>query len=342
MFVDEVKIYVKAGDGGDGVVHFRREKYVPRGGPDGGDGGKGGDVILEATTQISTLLDLRYQQHYIVKPGGLGAKSRSSGHGSPDLVIPVPVGTQVWRDETGEDVGDLTAPGHRMTVARGGKGGRGNTHFKSATLQAPMIAEPGTLGEAHWLRLEIHLLADVGLVGLPNAGKSTLLSVVSAARPKIADYPFTTLKPHLGVVNWGKPNEGRHFILADIPGLIEGAHEGKGLGIRFLKHIERTALLLHLVDVSGAGDPVRDLEVVRAELAAYANRLAEKPFVVAGTKTDAASDAAAVLQRYCRRRRFQFYAISSVAGTGVRALTTALGRRVAAWRARALDATPTT
>ena len=327
MFIDEVKIYVKAGDGGDGVVRFRREKYVPRGGPDGGDGGHGGDVVLLASTEVSTLLDLRYQQHYIVKPGGPGAGSRSFGHRSPDWVIPVPVGTVVRVWETGEMIGDLAAVGQRLIVAKGGSGGRGNHHFKSPTRQAPRIAEPGMPGEARWLRLELKLLADVGLVGLPNAGKSTLISTLSAARPKVADYPFTTLVPHLGVVAWSG-RYGSHFTVADLPGLIDGAHKGRGLGIRFLKHLERCALLLHMVDVASDDDPVQAFETIRRELAAYAGALADKPFLVAATKVDAAGAGLPRLKRYCRRKNIPFHAISSAAGTGIQPLVNELGRRV--------------
>ena len=336
MFIDQVKIYVKAGDGGDGVVHFRREKYVPRGGPDGGDGGKGGDVVMEATTHLSTLLDLRYQQHYIVKRGDHGAKSRSFGRGSPDWVIPVPVGTWVKRFDTEEVVGDLTQHGQRLIVAKGGHGGRGNHHFKSSTHQAPQIAEPGLAGEAYWLQLELKLLADVGLVGLPNAGKSTLISAVSAARPKIADYPFTTLEPNLGVVAWGRREAGHHFTLADVPGLIAGAHLGKGLGVQFLRHLDRTAILLHLVDVSEERDPTSDLGVVRGELEAYAaDDLARKPFVVAASKMDVAdSRKVDSLRRYCEKNRIPFFTISAVSGLGIRPLMTALGHRVSALRQR--------
>ena len=327
MFIDEVKIYVKAGDGGDGVVRFRREKFVPRGGPDGGDGGQGGDVVLLASTEISTLLDLRYQQHYIVKPAEQGAGSRSFGHSSPDWVIPVPVGTVVREAESGEGVGDLTVIGQRLIVAKGGSGGRGNHHFKSPTRQAPRIAEPGVPGEERWLRLELKLLADVGLVGLPNAGKSTLISTISAARPKVADYPFTTLVPQLGVVAYGG-RYGPHFTVADLPGLIEGAHDGRGLGIRFLKHVERCALLLHLVDVASDDDPVQAFEVIRRELVAYAGALADKPFLVAATKIDAAGAGLARLKNYCRRKKIPFHAISSAAGTGIEPLVHELGRRV--------------
>lgn len=332
MFIDQVKIYVKAGDGGDGAVSFRREKYVPRGGPDGGDGGKGGDVVMEASSELSTLLDLRYQQHYMVKRAEHGSGQNCSGKNSPDLVIPVPVGTLVRDAATGERFADLTQVGQRVIVAKGGKGGRGNTHFKSSTRQAPRIAEPGQKGEEHWLQLELKLLADVGLVGLPNAGKSTFISVVSAARPKIADYPFTTLEPNLGVVSWGG-GRGRtyHFTIADIPGLIEGAHEGKGLGIQFLKHLERTTLLLHLVDISemGGDDPVHDFEVVRQELSSYHQGLVEKPFMVAATKIDiGAPENIDRLRAYCKKKRIPFFEISAAAGKGVQPLIRALGKRV--------------
>jgi GTP-binding protein len=284
------------------------------------------------------LLELRYQQHYIIKPGDHGAKSRSSGRSSPDWVISVPVGTLVRQFETNALIGDLTQVGQRLIVAKGGMGGRGNHHFKSSTHQAPQIAEPGMEGESSWLQLELRLLADVGLVGRPNAGKSTLISVVSAARPKIADYPFTTLEPNLGVVSWGTRREGRHFTLADIPGLIEGAHEGKGLGIQFLKHLKRTALLLHLVDVSDDSDPVADLSMVRAELAAYDDELAQKPFVVAASKMDAADPVKVErLRRHCRAKRIPFFALSAVSGLGVRPLMTALGHRVEKRRQRSSE-----
>lgn len=333
MFIDQVKIYVKAGDGGDGCVSFRREKYVPRGGPDGGDGGKGGDIFLEASPQLSTLIDLRYQQHYMVKRAENGSGQNSTGKNSPDLIIPVPVGTTVRDAQTDEPIADLTEVGQRALIVRGGRGGRGNSHFKSPTRQAPRIAEPGQKGEERWLQLELKLLADVGLVGLPNAGKSTLISVISAVRPKIADYPFTTLEPNLGVVTWGgSRNQEYHFTVADIPGLIEGAHEGKGLGIRFLKHIERTLLLLHLIDVSemGAEDPLRDFEVVREELASYHQTLAEKPFIVAATKIDIAGgrEKKERLRRYCKQKKIPFLEISAATGKGIKPLIRTLGNQV--------------
>ena len=268
MFIDQVKIYVKAGDGGDGCVSFRREKYVPRGGPNGGDGGKGGDVILKATGDLSTLLDLKYQQHYMGKRAGHGQGKDKHGRDSPDLIIPVPLGTVV-RDTVSEELlADLTEEGQTIVVARGGKGGRGNARFATATDQAPTRAEEGKKGEERWLVIELKLLADVGLVGLPNAGKSTLLSSISSARPKIADYPFTTLSPCLGMVRW-EPYKG--YVVADIPGLIEGAHQGRGLGIQFLRHIERTQILAFLVDISEGieEDPVGQFEMLRREIEAY-------------------------------------------------------------------------
>ncbi|MCG3111861.1 MAG: GTPase ObgE [Candidatus Manganitrophus sp. SB1] len=333
MFIDQVKIYVKAGDGGDGCVSFRREKYVPRGGPDGGDGGQGGDVFLEASPELSTLIDLRYQQHYMVKRAENGSGQNRSGKNSPDLIIPVPVGTTVRDAQTDEPIADLTEVGQRALIVRGGRGGRGNSHFKSPTRQAPRIAEPGQKGEERWLQLELKLLADVGLVGLPNAGKSTLISVISAARPKIADYPFTTLEPNLGVVTWGGTRDQEyHFTVADIPGLIEGAHEGKGLGIQFLKHIERTLLLLHLVDVSemGTEDPLHDFEVVRAELSSYHQTLAEKPFIVAATKIDVAGEGEKKerLRRYCKQKKIPFFEISAATGKGIKPLIRTLGNQV--------------
>ncbi len=333
MFIDQVKIYVKAGDGGDGCVSFRREKYVPRGGPDGGDGGQGGDVFLEASSELSTLIDLRYQQHYMIKRAENGSGQNRSGKNSPDLIIPVPVGTTVRDAQTDEPIADLTEAGQRALIVRGGRGGRGNSHFKSPTRQAPRIAEPGQKGEERWLQLELKLLADIGLVGLPNAGKSTLISVISAARPKIADYPFTTLEPNLGVVTWGGTRDQEyHFTVADIPGLIEGAHEGKGLGIQFLKHIERTLLLLHLVDVSemGSEDPVHDFEVVRAELSSYHQTLAEKPFMVAATKIDVAGEGEKKerLRRYCKQRKIPFFEISAATGKGIKPLIRTLGNQV--------------
>lgn len=333
QFVDEVRIFVKAGDGGAGACSFRREKYVPRGGPDGGDGGHGGSVVLTASHRLTTLLDLRYQQHYQAKPGAPGEGSNRHGKTAPDVLIPVPVGTVVLDDETGEVLADLTEDGQTYVAARGGRGGRGNSHFATPTNRVPTRVEPGRPGEERWLRLELKLLADVGLVGFPNAGKSTLIAALSAARPKIADYPFTTLVPNLGVVSWG---EDRSFVLADIPGLIEGAHEGRGLGLQFLRHIERTSCLLFLIDISewAAEDPIASFETLRRELAAHDETLAGKPYAVVGTKLDIAGDGARLeaLRAYCSRKRIRFFAISAAARLGLEDLVTYVGRRVESLR----------
>jgi len=339
MFVDYVTIEVKAGDGGDGCVAFRREKYVPRGGPSGGDGGRGGNVVLRADPQLHTLLDLRYRKHYDGERGEHGRGKNQSGKDGEHCVIPVPVGTLVRDAEHEEVIADLTAPGQDAVVARGGVGGRGNQHFATSTRQAPMIAEPGTPGEARKLILELKLLADVGLVGAPNAGKSTLLAAVSAARPKIGPYPFTTLTPSLGVVTWA---EGKSFVVADIPGLIEGAHQGKGLGFQFLRHIERTQYLLHLVDVSdqGTGGPVEDLLGIRRELSLTNRPLAEKPFAVVATKIDAAGATRSSLETFCAERQWPFHAVSAVTGEGVTALVRAVGRTVEALRENARTTAP--
>src|SRR5205823_11825906 len=288
MFIDEVKILVKAGDGGNGCLAFRREKYVPRGGPSGGDGGRGGDVVMIASEHHNTLLHFRFNPEHKAQRGRHGEGSNRKGHDGTSVEIATPVGTIVYDAETGEQLHDFTAPGDRFIVAKGGRGGRGNARFATSTHQAPTEHEEGKPGEERRLRLELKLLADVGLVGFPNAGKSTLISRLSAARPKIADYPFTTLEPQLGVVQL---EDFRSFVIADIPGLIEGAHLGHGLGIQFLRHIERTRLLAHLVDVSESGrDPVHDFEVILAELASFSDDLAKKPMIVVATKMDAAQD----------------------------------------------------
>jgi GTP-binding protein len=328
MFIDHLSIQVKAGDGGNGCVSFRREAFVPRGGPNGGDGGDGGSVILRADSQLHTLLDFRYKRQYSAQRGEHGRGKDQTGKRGPDLVIRVPVGTLIRDVSHGETLADLTVPGQEIVVARGGRGGRGNSHFATPTRQAPTFAEPGTPGEERTLTLELKLLADVGLVGLPNAGKSTLLAAISAARPKVAAYPFTTLEPALGVVTWA---EGRSFVAADIPGLIEGAHEGRGLGFQFLRHVERTAFLLHLVDVSEAAGhhPVEDLESVRRELALTHPELVAKPFAVVGTKLDAATGDEGVLEAYCRDQGWLYFGISAATGRGVPALVRAVGRRVA-------------
>ncbi len=330
MFVDEARIYVKAGNGGRGCVAFRREKFVPRGGPSGGDGGSGGSVTLVSTANENTLLRFRFNREFRAESGRHGQGSNCHGKSGADTVLDVPIGTLVYDDQTGELLFDFSAPGQRFAAASGGRGGRGNQHFAKPWHQAPREFEDGESGQERHLRLELRLLADVGLLGLPNAGKSTLISRISAARPKIADYPFTTLEPHLGVVSVDgpRPGAGRSFVVADLPGLIEGAHEGAGLGTRFLRHIERTRLLAQLVDVSGAtsGDPVHDFEVVRHELIASSASLGDKPFLVVATKLDAITDRAPLdsLRAYCVSRTYPFYAISSASGEGVQALVRAM------------------
>jgi len=280
-FLDQAKVYVRSGDGGAGSVSFRREKFIEMGGPDGGDGGKGGDVWIEAVDGLNTLIDYRYQQHFKASTGGHGMGRLRAGANSDDIVLKVPAGTQVFEEDNETMLADLAHVGDRFRIAKGGNGGFGNAHFKSSTNRAPRHANPGQEGEERWIWLRLKLIADAGLLGLPNAGKSTLLAAVSAAKPKIADYPFTTLHPQLGVVRVGTQS----FVLADIPGLIEGAHEGHGLGTRFLGHVERCAVLLHLIDVTSE-DPVGSYRVIRKELKAYSPELAEKPEVIAFNKTD--------------------------------------------------------
>jgi len=333
MFVDEVQITVKAGRGGDGVCSFRREMFVPRGGPDGGDGGNGGHVVLTASHRLTTLLDLRYQKHYEAENGRPGGGSNCTGRRGKDVTVSLPVGTVVYDDETGEILADLVADGERTVIAQGGQGGRGNSHFATSTNRVPTRFEVGTEGEERRLRLELKLLADVGLVGFPNAGKSTLIAAISAARPKIADYPFTTLIPNLGVVRW---KTDRSFVVADIPGLIEGAHEGKGLGFQFLRHIERTAFLLHLIDVSewAPEEPLISFETMRQELTAYDHTLNDRPFAVVATKVDIAgkSDRLAQLQTYCRRHKYKCLPISAATREGLDDLVTFVGKRVESLR----------
>ena len=284
-FLDQAKVSVRSGDGGAGSVSFRREKFIEMGGPDGGDGGKGGDVWIEAVDGLNTLIDYRYQQHFKAATGGHGMGRLRAGANSDDIILKVPVGTQVFEEDNETMVADLAKLGDRFRIAKGGNGGFGNAYFKSSTNRAPRHANPGLEGEERWIWLRLKLIADAGLLGLPNAGKSTLLAAVSAAKPKIADYPFTTLHPQLGVVRVGMQS----FVLADIPGLIEGAHEGHGLGTRFLGHVERCAVLLHLIDVTSA-DPVADYRVIRKELKAYSPELAEKTEVIAFNKTDLLQD----------------------------------------------------
>lgn len=331
MFVDEAKIYVKGGDGGDGCVAFRREKYVPRGGPSGGDGGKGGDVIIESTENDNTLLRYRYNREFKADRGRHGEGSNCHGKSGGDMILKVPVGTIIFDAATGEQLFDFTAPEQRFRAARGGRGGRGNSHFVRPWHQAPREHDEGEAGEERKLRLELRLLADVGLVGFPNAGKSTLISRISAARPKIADYPFTTLEPHLGVVSAdpdAPPGAGRTFVVADLPGLIEGAHEGAGLGIRFLRHIERTRLIAHLVDTSDATDrdPVRDFEIIQQELRAFSQTLTTKPEFVVATKLDATTDHERLdrLRQFAEARGLPFFAISSASGEGIQPLVRAM------------------
>ena len=327
-FVDHVKIYVKAGDGGRGCVSFRREWGIPRGGPDGGDGGKGGDIRIRADARLNTLLDQVYHSEYRARHGEHGRGKNQNGRNSPDVVIRVPVGTVVRDAETQELLVDLVRDGQEAVVARGGRGGRGNAAFATATRQAPRFAQPGEPGEERWLLLELKLLADVGLIGLPNAGKSTLLASISAARPKIAAYPFTTLTPNLGVVQY---RDAESFVVADIPGLIEGAHRGVGLGDRFLRHVERTCLLVHLVDVSPLGpeDPVAAMRMINRELAQYHKALTEKPQVVVATKGDAQVPARReALARHCREQGIPFFALSAVTREGLEPFLAYLAGRV--------------
>ena len=327
-FIDRVKVYARGGHGGAGCVSFRREAYVPKGGPNGGDGGKGGDVIIRADKQLGTLIDLKYQQNYWAQHGEQGRGKQQTGADGRDVIIRVPVGTLVCEHETREPIVDLDADGMEYIIARGGRGGKGNTFFKSATNQTPRYAQPGEEGEELTLYLELKLLADVGLVGLPNAGKSTLISSISAAKPKIADYPFTTLTPVLGVV---KPEGRSGFVVADIPGLIENAHRGAGLGFEFLRHVERTTLLLHLVDVSGLvpGDPVENFQKINRELEQYSAGLLQKYMAVAATKIDAAVPEHLVrLETHCRQEGYAFFPISSVTGKGLERLLNFLSEKV--------------
>lgn len=329
QFIDEARIYVKAGDGGNGCLAFRREKYVPRGGPSGGDGGRGGDVTLVSNDHLNTLIQFRFNPEHKAQRGRHGEGSNCTGHDGESIELQIPVGTVVYDDDSGEKLHDFATPGERFVVAQGGRGGRGNARFTTATHQAPTEHEPGKPGEERRLRLELKLLADAGLVGFPNAGKSTLISRISAARPKIADYPFTTLEPQLGVV---KLDDFRSFVVADIPGLIEGAHLGHGLGVQFLRHIERTRLLVHLVDVSEATgrDPVQDFETVMAELASFNEDLARKPMLVVASKMDAAQEPQRIesLKRLAAERALPFLEISSVTGQGIEPLKHAMAERI--------------
>jgi GTP-binding protein len=341
MFIDEAKIRVKAGDGGNGCMAFRREKFVPRGGPSGGDGGKGGDVIMESSERHNTLVHFRFNPEYKAERGRHGEGSNKSGREGEDVLLKVPVGTIVYDEETGEKVFDFSGPDQRIVIACGGRGGRGNARFATSVHQAPREHEPGRPGEEHNYRLELKLLADVGLVGYPNVGKSTLISRISAARPKIADYPFTTLQPNLGTVAVGEINEEVSFVVADIPGLIEGAHNGSGLGTQFLRHIERNRLLAHLVDVSdgsGRPDAVKDVEVIQGELASFGAGLETKPMMMIASKIDVANpDKLVALKKYCKRKKLKLHEISAVTGQGIEELKFAMAKEVNTLRQIAKD-----
>ena len=354
MFIDEAKIRVKAGDGGNGCMAFRREKFVPRGGPSGGDGGRGGDVLMESSQRHNTLIHFRYNPEHKAQRGEHGMGSNCTGQDGRSIILQVPVGTSLFDAETGELVHDFKEPDERITIARGGRGGRGNQHFATSTHQAPREHELGRPGEERAYRLELKLLADVGLVGYPNAGKSTLISRISAAKPKIADYPFTTLEPNLGVVTVGEEPNQESFVVADMPGLIGGAHLGSGLGTQFLRHIERTRLLVHLVDVSDASgrpDPVADFKVINKELASFTSSptgqefdgfsdspgdqsepshpLAHKAMIVCATKIDSANpEKLKKLAAHVKRRKLEFHAISAVTGQGIEELKWSLARHL--------------
>ncbi len=329
MFIDRVKIHVRGGHGGNGVTAFRREKFVPRGGPSGGDGGRGGDVWMVADSSLNTLLHLRYNPEHLGERGRHGEGSNCSGREGEDRVVRVPVGTQIFESTSGELLKDLSVDGDRWLAAKGGRGGFGNSHFATSTNRAPRYHQMGSEGEELELQLELKLLADVGLIGFPNAGKSTLISTISAAKPKIADYPFTTLEPHLGVVDLG---DFRTFVVADMPGLIEGAHQGAGLGDRFLRHIERTKLLLHLVDVSSASgrDAVADYLTVNRELKAYNPELANRPQIVVATKIDALDEPERLesLRRQVATEGLELYEISSATNKGTKELVAAVAARL--------------
>src|SRR3954467_6192747 len=332
MFIDEAKIKVKAGDGGNGCMAFRREKFVPRGGPSGGDGGKGGDVVMESSERHNTLVHFRFNPEHTAQRGRHGEGSNKTGRDGEGIVLKVPVGTIVYDDDTGEKIFEFTLPDQSFVIARGGRGGRGNARFATSVHQAPRECEAGRPGEEHTYRLELKLLADVGLVGYPNVGKSTLISRISSARPKIADYPFTTLEPNLGVVAVGDPKNEISFVVADIPGLIEGAHTGAGLGIQFLRHIERTRLLVHLVDVSDASgrpDVIKDVDVILDELSSFGAGLEGKPMIMVASKIDAANpERLKKLKQWSTRKKLKLYPISAVTGEGIDKLKFAMAEAV--------------
>ena len=342
MFVDEAKIRVKAGNGGNGIVAFRREKFVPRGGPWGGDGGRGGDVIMESSERHNTLVHFRFNPEYKAERGRHGEGANKTGREGADVLLKVPVGTLVYDDETGELLHEFIQPDERIIIAKGGRGGRGNAQFATPTHQAPRESEDGRPGEEKFLRLELKLLADVGLVGYPNAGKSTLISRISSARPKIADYPFTTLQPNLGVVVVGEMPHEQSYVVADIPGLIEGASLGAGLGTQFLRHVERTRLIAHLVDVSDASgrpDPVQDYKVITKELASFGSGIEKKPTIIIATKIDVANpEKLKKLKAFATRSKKPFFAISAVTGEGIEPLKWEMAKRVEALRAKAAKA----
>ncbi len=329
MFIDSARIFVKAGNGGNGKVSFHREKYVAAGGPDGGDGGKGGDVIFIADEDIRTLADFRYKRHYKAEPGENGGSANCTGHNGADMIIKVPPGTIIRDEESGQILADLTRPKQKAVIAKGGKGGKGNTHFATPTRQVPNFAKSGDPAEERWVLLELKLLADVGLLGYPNVGKSTILSMVSAAKPKIANYHFTTIDPNLGVVSLDKENS---FVIADIPGLIEGAHEGTGLGHEFLKHVERTKLLLHVVDIAGieGRDPLQDFEVINSELKQYNPGLAEKPQIVVANKFDVleSTEKYEVFKGEMESRGYKVFAVSAATSQGLRELMLYVGDKL--------------
>jgi GTP-binding protein len=342
MFIDEAKIRIKAGDGGNGCMAFRREKFVPRGGPSGGDGGHGGDIMMTSSLSHNTLVHFRFNPEHKSGRGEHGMGSNMSGHAGDPLLLQVPVGTVVYDQDSGELVHDFTRPNETIIVARGGRGGRGNQHFATSVHQAPREHELGRPGEERHLRLELRLLADAGLVGYPNVGKSTLISRLSAARPKIANYAFTTLEPNLGVVKVGDWPHQQSFTIADLPGLIEGAHLGAGLGIQFLKHIERTSVIVHLVDVSDASgrpDPVEDFKVITEELASFDPELPKRPTIVVASKADVANpDKLKKLTTFAKRRKLPLYTISAVTGEGLEPLKYAIAGAVAEHRPVILEA----
>jgi GTPase len=346
MFIDEAKIRVKAGDGGNGCMAFRREKFVPRGGPSGGDGGRGGDISMESSERHNTLAHFRFNPEYTAERGRHGEGSKKTGRDGEGILLKVPVGTIVYDEDTGEIVHDFSRPDERVIIARGGRGGRGNAQFATSTHQAPREHEDGRPGEERNFRLELKLLADVGLVGYPNVGKSTLISRISAARPKVADYPFTTLEPNLGVVLVGGKGKDKgseeSFVVADIPGLIEGAHTGSGLGTQFLRHIERTRLLVHMVDVSdssGRSDVIKDVEVIRGELASFGAGLEKKPTLMVASKIDVANpEKLKKLKQWATRRKLKLYPVSAVTGEGIETLKYAMAEGVEKVREELADA----